>query len=135
MSDRERCNICYLTIRDQATHLLCPRCLNSYHRDHLAAWLLNDTKCPVCREVLSEDFRFELKPKSERERRKLEQLMLTLDGLGDTLGDWETKHKKRLDKERRLDPNAADDNPSIRRLVIPLVLSVLWIAILFAVFG
>ncbi len=118
-----RCNVCYLPIHDQTTKILCPRCTNPFHYDHLAAWLLTETKCPMCREVLSEDFREDLKPKSEKERRRLEQVLYTLDGLGQVLGKYETsrRQKKRLGEMRRVergDPSTS----SLISLALPVLL-------------
>lgn len=93
-----RCQICYLPIHEQKTLINCPRCQNEFHFDHIAAWLLNSDFCPVCRGHLSDSFRDEFKPKSERERRRLEQIFSTLDGLGELLQKVEKKsrHKRRI---------------------------------------
>ncbi|MHA2172579.1 MAG: hypothetical protein ACXAB7_22125 [Candidatus Kariarchaeaceae archaeon] len=56
----------------------CPRCVNPFHYDHLAAWLLTEKACPVCREELSEAFREDLRPKTEKEHNRLEQIVRTL---------------------------------------------------------
>jgi hypothetical protein len=80
----------------------CPRCFNSFHRDHLAAWLLRNKKCPICREVLSEAFREELRPKTERERQRLEDIFATLDNLGDMMSKLEgsRKYGRRIKESR-----------------------------------
>lgn len=92
MSDA-RCNVCYLPIHDQVTQMNCPRCFNAFHRDHLAAWLLREKKCPVCREMLSEAFREELRPKSERERQRLEDIFSSLDNLGHMMSKLESSRR------------------------------------------
>lgn len=92
MSDA-RCNICYLPIHNQTTQMNCPRCFNSFHRDHLAAWLLQNKKCPICREVLSEAFREELRPKTERERQRLQDIFNSLDNLGNMMTRIEHSRK------------------------------------------
>ncbi|MHA2251390.1 MAG: hypothetical protein ACXAD7_13595 [Candidatus Kariarchaeaceae archaeon] len=133
-----RCNICYLPIHDQSTQILCPRCTNPFHYDHLAAWLLNESKCPVCRETLSDPFREDLKPKTEKDRRRLEQILYTLDGLGDVLGKWEgsRKRKKRLERMRKLDSDE-EDEPGLpfMKLIVPLILFFIWLIVLTAIFG
>ena len=125
-----RCNVCYLPIHDEATKILCPRCTNAYHRDHLAAWLLNEEKCPVCREVLSDEFRDDLKPKTEKERVRLENILGTLDGIGEVLGSWETgkRNKKRVKEMRKLNPN--EKAPSLLKWIILGSVFVLWILFL-----
>lgn len=93
-----RCNICYLDIINELSEIKCPRCLNSFHKDHLAAWLLNEKSCPVCREELSQGFRDELKPRDERDRKRLLRISQNLQSLGTTLDRWESRNKKKLDK-------------------------------------
>ena len=126
-----RCNVCYLPIHDEATQILCPRYTNEFHRDHLAAWLLTETKCPVCREVLSEDFRDELKPKSERERKRLVNIMRTLDNLSDNVLRLETrsKHSKRVQK-MRIEEMGDHRGPTLVKPIVTVVIFLLWIVII-----
>jgi hypothetical protein len=100
-----RCNVCYLPIHDERTMINCPRCVNPFHYDHLAAWLLTEKACPVCREELSEAFREDLRPKTEKEHNRLEQIVRTLDGLGAVVGKWEgsRRRRKRLHEQRRVE--------------------------------
>ena len=131
-----RCNVCYLPIHDEATQILCPRCTNEFHRDHLAAWLLTQTKCPMCREVLSEDFRDELKPKSERERKRLINIMRTLDNLSDSVYRLETgkKHGKRIQK-MRIDEMGDSRGPSLLKPIATVVIFLIWIVLVIAIFA
>lgn len=132
----EKCKICFLPIHDEASMLRCPRCTNPFHKDHLAAWLLSNKSCPVCREELSIDFRVDLKPKDERERRRLEDILYNLDNLGDVLGDWETKHRTKVAEMRTTVINEGE--PGTRRFMkvaFPFVLFIVWVAILIAIFG
>ena len=131
-----RCNVCYLPIHDEATQILCPRCTNPFHRDHLAAWLLKEVKCPVCREILSEDFRDELKPKDERERKRLVNLMRTLDGLSHKVHELETspRRRKRLERERMAELGD-DGSASLTKPIATVVIFLVWIVIVIAAFG
>ncbi len=118
--------------------LRCPRCTNAFHKDHLAAWLLNNKACPVCREELSIDFRVDLKPKDEVERRRLEDILYNLDNLGDVLGDWETKHRnrRRVADMRTTVINEGQSNVNrAMKIGFPVVLFLVWVAILLAIFG
>jgi len=121
-----RCNICYLPIHEERSRLACPMCTNTYHRDHLAAWLLKEKACPVCRNELSEAFREDLRPKTEKERRRLDQILYTLDNVGDLLDNWETgkRQKKRVKEMRKLDGidyNTRLSLGTILKLAIPVV--------------
>jgi len=131
-----RCNVCYLPIHEEVTQILCPRCTNPFHRDHLAAWLLKEEKCPVCREILSEEFRDELKPKDERERKRLVNLMRTLDGLSDKVHRLETspKRRKRLERERMAEIGD-DGSTSLTKPIATVVIFLIWIVIVIAAFG
>lgn len=41
------CNICVQKVKyDLVT---CPSCLNTFHFNHLANWILSDNSCPVCK--------------------------------------------------------------------------------------
>jgi len=91
-----RCNICYLPIEERTVKENCPRCFNNFHKDHFAAWLLDHDYCPMCREQLSASFREELRPKTEKERERLEEIMNRLDGIGDMLKQLETKERRRI---------------------------------------
>ena len=128
-----RCNVCYLPIHDETTKILCPRCTNEFHRDHLAAWLLTETKCPMCREVLSEDFREDLKPKSEKERKRLVNIMRTLDNLSDNVLRLETSrtHGKRVHKMRMAE-SGDEKGPSLVKPIATVVFFSVWIIILIA---
>ena len=95
-----RCNICYLPIHEVTSRESCPRCFNDFHRDHLAAWLLKHDYCPMCREKLSEAFIESFKPKDERERQRLEQVLRTLDNLGETFRELETRERKQIMRSR-----------------------------------
>ena len=118
-----RCNICYLPIHDQSGKENCPRCFNEFHRDHLAAWLLKNDYCPMCRDPLSESFREQLRPKTEKERVRLENVLSTLDGIGDLFRELETKEKKRIMQSRSqefgLEGNSIGD---LLKLFFPLLL-------------
>lgn len=131
-----RCNVCFLPIHDEVTQILCPRCTNPFHRDHLAAWLLKEEKCPVCREILSEDFRDDLKPKDERERKRLVNLMRTLDGLSHKVHSLETspKRRKRLERERMAEMGD-DGSASLTKPIATVVIFLVWIIIVIAAFG
>ncbi len=117
--------------------LRCPRCTNPFHKDHLAAWLLNNKACPVCREELSIDFRVDLKPRDEVERRRLEDILYNLDNLGDVLGDWETKHRNRrkVAEMRTTVINEGErDSKRAMKVAGPVVIFVVWVLILLAIF-
>lgn len=131
-----RCNVCYLPIHDEVTKILCPRCTNPFHRDHLAAWLLKEEKCPVCREILSEGFRDDLKPKDEKDRKRLMNIMRTLDGLSDKVHRLETskRHGKRLQKQR-LEELGDIEGPSLTKPIATVVIFLIWIVIVIAAFG
>ena len=77
-----RCNICYLDIGYSEQEIKCPRCLNPFHRDHLAAWLLTEKSCPTCRQELSTVFRKDLMPKNQTERDKLQEISRNLNMIG-----------------------------------------------------
>jgi hypothetical protein len=70
-------------------------CTNPFHRDHLAAWLLYDDTCPTCRDELPIELRMELKPKNEAEIKRLEEILINLDSIGDLLGEWEEKRRNK----------------------------------------
>lgn len=95
-----RCNICYLPINEVTSREACPRCFNDFHRDHLAAWLLKRDYCPMCRDTLSEAFIASFKPKDEQERLRLEAVLRTLDSLGETFRDLETRERKQIMRAR-----------------------------------
>ena len=134
----ERCKICFLPVHDENAMLRCPRCTNGFHKDHLAAWLLSNKTCPVCREELSIEFRVDLKPKDEQERRRLEDILYNLDNLGDMLGDWEKKFKnrKRLAQMRTTVINEGEsDTKRFMKIGFPVLIFIVWVAILIAIFG
>jgi hypothetical protein len=122
----------------------CPRCVNPFHYDHLAAWLLTEKACPVCREELSEAFREDLRPKTEKEHNRLEQIVRTLDGLGAVVGKWEgsRRRRKRLHEQRRVEAGI-EAAPSLGNLFFPMLLGliavgsliILVVAILSTVMG
>ena len=95
-----RCNICYLPIQEERSKERCPRCFNDFHKDHFAAWLLDHDYCPMCRETLSDSFREEMRPKTEDEAQRLQQILRTLDGLGDNLRKIERRYGKRIKASR-----------------------------------
>ena len=128
-----RCNICYLPIHDAATSIPCPRCFNTFHRDHLAGWLLNETQCPMCREELSEDFRAEFRPKSDRERQRLEDIMRSLDGLGYMLEKTEKKYARRVKAAREREFGIERTSfGSYFKIIVPFVFLGLFVIVLIA---
>ena len=134
----ERCNICFLPVHDEYSMLRCPRCTNAFHKDHLAAWLLNNKSCPVCREELSISFRVELEPRDKQERKRLEDILYNLDNLGDVLGEWENKHRnrKRVAEMRTTVINEGESNVNrFMKVGFPIVLFVVWVFILIFIFG
>jgi len=54
----------------------------------------------MCREPLSDAFREELRPKTENERKRLEQSLARLEGIGDMFKHLESKQKKRIMAQR-----------------------------------
>ena len=115
-----RCNICYLPIHEERARENCPRCYNEFHREHFAAWLLKNDYCPMCRDPLSEDFRETLRPKTEKERQRLENVLSTLDGLGDMFRQLESKEKKRIMKSREKEFQIEGDG-SLLKMLLPVV--------------
>jgi hypothetical protein len=97
---------------------------------------LKEEKCPVCREILSEAFRDDLKPKSEKERIRLENIMRTLDSLSDRVHRLETskKHGKRLQRER-LAEMGDEGGPSLTKPIATVVIFLIWIVIVISAFS
>ena len=94
------CKICYLPIKNNEKQLPCPRCFNHFHQDHLAAWLLNNNSCPMCKNILSDDLRQDLQPKNEEERKKIEEILMKVDNIEDMVSKLEKKQKRKLRKTR-----------------------------------
>lgn len=130
-----RCNICYMDIIDEDTEIKCPRCINSFHKDHLAAWLLSEKSCPVCREELSHVFRDELKPRDERDRERLWRVSQNLQSLGDTLGKWESRNKKKKKVRKvKVERDEREKVPLSKKL-IPALIFIAWMVVLLIIFG
>ena len=100
------------------------------------AFALKEEKCPVCREILSEDFRDELKPKDERERKRLVNLMRTLDGLSSKVHALETspRRRKRLERERMAELGD-DSSASLTKPIATVVIFLVWILVVIAAFS
>ena len=105
-----RCNVCYQPILIVRDKILCPECQNTFHRDHLAAWLLNIDYCPTCREMLSPQFLKELRPTSEAERRRLQEILWTLDNLTNTMANYE-RSRNMFKKNKYKEPLFPDGIP------------------------
>lgn len=130
-----RCNICYLDIQFDQKAIKCPRCLNDFHQDHLAAWLLSEKSCPICREVLSDNFRESLRPKSDRERQRLQDISRSLNSIGKELERWERRNQRKLRRMREVQHNEPKVPIPWGKIFIPLLLFLIWVIILIAIFG
>ncbi len=54
----------------------------------------------MCRDPLSEQFREQFRPQTQQERERLENVLATLDGLGDMFRQLESSQKKKIMRER-----------------------------------
>ncbi|MCY3413832.1 MAG: E3 ubiquitin protein ligase [Candidatus Heimdallarchaeota archaeon] len=126
-----RCNICYKDTSEQ-DEIRCPSCINIYHHDHLAAWLLTKNYCPVCRAKFEHSFMEIMKPKTEYDYQRLWKINQSLDRIQGNIEKWEKTHSKKFWE----DPTDEDEEPiPWGKIFGPLFLFALWMLVLFAIFG
>lgn len=83
MEDGESiCAVCYTTIlgADLEESVIHINCKQRYHRSHIAAWLISNIICPMCREPFAKEIRDSLQPKTQQEVQQLEEVMDEFEG-------------------------------------------------------
>lgn len=45
----ERCNICWVNIKQGEAFTRCTSCNNKFHTDHWREWILTKQYCPICK--------------------------------------------------------------------------------------
>ena len=45
----ERCNICWVNIKQDEAFTRCTSCNNKFHTDHWREWILTKQYCPICK--------------------------------------------------------------------------------------
>ncbi len=94
----DTCNICYGGLESSSQYISCENCHSKFHRDHLAAWLLNNLHCPVCRQDFTTKTLSELKPKTKKETYNLREINLRLNDLSAKLDQLEQINKRKNPK-------------------------------------
>lgn len=137
----ERCNICFGSVESREAYR-CPHCNNGYHRDHLAAWLLMQSTCPVCRQEMPDNILTDLAPKDQNETERLMKIAKSLDNmekLAKKLERIKRKQDPKAYKKKRaelLEAQKTEHRPmSLPEKIIPLIIAAAAMWYLIVIFG
>jgi hypothetical protein len=116
----------------------CPDCDNSFHKDHIAAWLLVQSFCPVCRKEMPLLVISELAPQDQQETERLMDINRSIANAEVLANKFEKKYgigikqkKRKLQKEAMLsyEPPPREKDSGLK-LLIPLVVFGLWMLLI-----